>query len=392
MVLIKQSLLLVLTAGALVFGVSAQTSKRGPGQSSTQNRKPDATARQVDPKLPSSVAVERSPTQYLSGEANVAVTGNQNPQVRLGLSPNGATIIEFPAADKLFNIIPGNSNLVTVEESPTKDTDRFIVLRPGDGFASPTTMSQAGRAPVTSVIVQMTSGIVVTFLFYPVSDLSQHAHRVVVNYDRNEVVAARRAAGLAVNLDSNIEVKQPVTASVRVVPASNDARSSDGASRPGLQSAEVKKSSLVAVADEALNQGLKNTDGFGKWSKESHGLSISIAPAREVDKQSQVVVLAVRNSRKKPARLVPGQPELFVETVDSRGKSLAVDPVEKLAEQTTAVDGFILAKSTVYYAIVYKSKILGVNQRLRVAVSMTTAADDPSIAPVIDESEKRGGR
>src|SRR5262245_44493329 len=151
------------------------------------------------------------PADFLSGEANVAVTGNQNPQVRLGLSPNRATIIEFPAADKLFNIIPGNSNLVTVEESPTKDTDRFIVLRPGDGFASPTTMSQAGRAPVTSVIVQMTSGIVITFLFYPVSDLSQHAHRVVVNYDRNEVVAARRAAGLAVNLDSNIEVKQPLT-------------------------------------------------------------------------------------------------------------------------------------------------------------------------------------
>jgi hypothetical protein len=233
----------------------------------------------------------------------------------------------------------------------------------------------------------MTSGIVITFLFYPVSDLSQHAHRVVVNYDRNEVVAARRAAGLAVNLDSNIEVKQPLTASVRVVPASND-----GASRSGLQSVELKKPSLGDVANEALTQGLKNTDGFGKWSKESHGLSISIAPAREVDKQSEVVVLAVRNSRKKPARLVPGQPELFAETVDSRGKSLAVDPAKKLAERTTAIDGIIPAKSTVYYAIVYESKILGANQRLRVAVSMTTAADDPSIAPVIDESEKRGGR
>src|SRR6266498_1939777 len=202
MVLIKQTLLLVLTAGALVFGVSAQTSKRGPGQSSTQNRRPDATARQVDPKLPSSVAVERSPTQYLSGEASVAVTGNQNPQVRLGLSPNGATIIEFPAADKLFNIIPGNSNLVTVEESPTKETDRFIIVRPGDGFASPATMTNARRAPATSVIVQMQSGLVLTFLFYPVQQLAEQAHRVVVTYDRGEVMAARRAAGLAVNLRS----------------------------------------------------------------------------------------------------------------------------------------------------------------------------------------------
>src|SRR6266498_2110886 len=379
----KVMTLLILVALALPAGA----------QTKTRQDQHKGKTREEGPASPTSVKLVEPPSaDFLSGEANVAVRGNQNPVIRLGLSPNGATIIEFPASDKLFNIIPGNSNLVTVEESPTKETDRFVVVRPGDGFASPATMSQAGRAPVTSVIVQMTSGIVITFLFYPVSDLSQHAHRVVVNYDRNEVVAARRAAGLAVNLDSNIEVKQPVTASVRVVPASNDARSSDGASKPGLQSAAVKKSSLVAVADEALNQGLKNTDGFGKWSKESHGLSISIVPAREVDKQSQVVVLAVRNSRKKPARLVPGQPELFVETVDSRGRSLAVDPVEKLAEQTTAVDGFILAKSTVYYAIVYKSKILGVNQRLRVAVSMTTAADDPSIAPIIDESEKRGGR
>src|SRR6266508_6917445 len=131
---------------------------------------------------PASVKLVEPPgADFISGEANVAVSGNRNPIIHLGLSPNGATIIEFPSADRLFNIIPGNSNLVTIEESPTKDTDRFIIARPGDGFASPTTMAQARRAPVASVIVQMQSGLVVTFLFYPVSDLSQHAHRVVVN-------------------------------------------------------------------------------------------------------------------------------------------------------------------------------------------------------------------
>ncbi len=67
------------------------------------------------------------------------MSGNQNPVIRLRLSPNGATIIEFPALDTLFSIIPGNSTLVTVEESPTKETDRFIIVRPGDGFASPAT-------------------------------------------------------------------------------------------------------------------------------------------------------------------------------------------------------------------------------------------------------------
>src|SRR6266545_5114013 len=155
---------------------------------------------------------------FLSGEANVAVSGNQNPVIRLGLSPNGATIVEFPAADKLFNIIPGNSNLVTVEESPTKETDRFIIVRPGDGFASPATMVNARRAPATSVIVQMQSGLVLTFLFYPVQQLAEQAHRVVVTYDRAEVMAARRAAGLAVNLDS-AEGERPRTSSVRISPS-----------------------------------------------------------------------------------------------------------------------------------------------------------------------------
>ena len=124
------------------------------------------------------------------------MSGNQNPVIRLGLSPNGATIIEFPAADRLFNIIPGNSNLVTVEESPTKETDRFIIVRPGDGFASPATMANARRAPATSVIVQMQSGLVLTFL-YPVQQLAEQAHRVVVTYDRSrgDGGQARRGSG-----------------------------------------------------------------------------------------------------------------------------------------------------------------------------------------------------
>src|SRR5262245_59211921 len=197
-----------LMVAALVSLAGAQARRR--------DTKPAHAAKPAEIRpTPSVSLVERAPADYLSGEANVAVSGNQNPVVKLGLSPNGATIIEFPASDKLFNIIPGNSNLVTVEESPTKETDRFIIVRPGDGFASPATMAQMRRAPATSVIVQMQSGLVLTFLFYPVQQLAEQAHRVVVTYDRNEVIAARRAAGLAVNLDT-AEGNGPRTSSVRV--------------------------------------------------------------------------------------------------------------------------------------------------------------------------------
>src|SRR5262245_21586808 len=148
----NRSVMMLFIGGALALSVGAQSCKRDVRQADEKPRAPTP-------------AVDRSPVEYLSGEANVAVNGNQNPVVKLGLSPNGATIIEFPAADKLFNIIPGNSNLVTVEESPTKETDRFVIVRPGEGFGSPTTMAQMRRAPASSVIVQMTSGLVITFLF-----------------------------------------------------------------------------------------------------------------------------------------------------------------------------------------------------------------------------------
>src|ERR1044072_1655787 len=128
--------------------------------------------------------VQQSTLDYLSGEANVAVKGNMNPIIRLGMSQNGVTMIEFPVSDRFFAIHPGNSDLVTIDDSPTKATDHFLVMRAGSGFSSPTIVANAGGAPARSVLVQMQSGMVVTFLVYPVQYLAQQAHRCVVNYDR----------------------------------------------------------------------------------------------------------------------------------------------------------------------------------------------------------------
>jgi len=389
---------------ALACLVSALAFSAPVAQGQTKAKRDRKIEKEQKP-TPASVALVEPPgADYLSGEANVAVSSNQNPVIRLGLSPNGATIIEFPSADRLFNIIPGNSNLVTVEESPTKATDRFIIARPGDGFASPATMANARRAPATSVLVQMQSGLVITFLFYPVLQLSEQAHRVVVTYDRNEVMAARRAAGLAVNLDTTEEERLRTT-SMRVSPSpaavpdeSAPARTKmPGAPRRVGDTAEIDTSQppeklaekLAAKRDDrvddparatslALTEATKSPRSFKKWSDSVHGLSLSVSSIRELNKRSHLVVVAARNTKDKEARILPDQPEIYLETLDGKGKPLQIDVVRKIATDTTATGEVIPVGATRYYAIVYEAQVLGVRQRLRVVVGQTIAADEPA--------------
>src|SRR5262245_30706681 len=397
-------LLFVLTSLASpAIGQDKPKRDRIKGESRTERSQAGerASKRENGPSVQSPVTlVTPPPADFLSGEANIAVSGNQNPVIRLGLSPNGAMIVEFPAADKLFNIIPGNSNLVTVEESPTKETDHFIIARPGDGFASPSTMANARRAPATSVIVQMQSGLVLTFLFYPVQQLAEQAHRVVVTYDRNEVMAARRAAGLAVNLD-NTDADKPRTSSVRISPSQAMTPTADETTpartptpRAPLRVADTadidttvppaklddKTHDPARAASLALTEATRSPKSFKKWSDTVHGLSLSTSPVREVGKRSQLVVVAVRNTKKVDARIIPGQPEIYLETVDGKGRPLQVEMVKKLATETTATDGLIPADAIRYYAVVYETPILGARQRLSVIVGQTIAADEPATA------------
>lgn len=383
-------IVLVLIVAVVAFTANAQT-----------KGKRDKRVEERSAKSPPSVTLVEPPAaDYLSGEANVAVRGNQNPVIRLGLSPNGVTIIEFPVADRFFALHPGNSDLVTIDESPTKATDHFMVVRAGSGFASPATMANARRAPVTSIIAQMQSGMVITFLFYPVQQLAEQAHRVVVTYDRNEVISARRAAGLAVNLDGSEEEK-PRTASLRVAapspaPASTEttpARAQDARSpiRLVADTAQVDTSEPPVKLGRkngdpiraALDEAAKSPKQFKRWSDTTHGLSLSVSPVQEMDKRSQLVVIAVRNTKNYDARILPNQPEITVETIDDKGKPLHIEVVKKLGIQTTATNDVIPGGATAYYALAYESRALGARQRLRVAVGQTIAADEPASAGIV---------
>ena len=56
-----------------------------------------------------------------------------------------------------------------------------------------------------TITMQMKSGLVIVLEIVPAPDIRQNAHRCVLNYNLSEVIAARRAAGLKVNLGDEIK-------------------------------------------------------------------------------------------------------------------------------------------------------------------------------------------
>ena len=411
----RRSQVMAVVLFLMMFSAFVVAQQRGPQGLRKQPEKSAQGHRPVARVVPPAAKPSPSPTpmvpvalvnpsqpEYMSGEANVTVRGNQNPIIRLGLAQNGVNVIEFPAADSFFMIHPGNSELVSFDEETAKLSKRSLVLRPGAAFVAPPAGS-ATRGPSASISVQMQSGIVVTFLIYPVRELSQNAHRCVVMYNRDEVVAARKAAGLAVNLDGREPAPKHGNGSMRfgedgddgdlIVPkvsrliADVDSSRADERVRDGR--ASKKRPKLSEVANRALKDAIKNPSKMGAFAKSNHGLSLAVAPVVDLDVQARMVVIAVRNDAQGVLRIIQGNPEVYVQTFDDNGKTLQLEQVKRLYVESTSLEGKLNKGEVVYYAIVYEAPVLGALQRLRVSVSQTEAADEPAPAALGTATERK---
>ena len=335
---------------------------------------------------------------FLIGQAEVVVKGNQDPIIRLGLAQHGPTVVEFPASDNFFAVHPGGSSVVAVDESPTLATDHYLVFRAGKEFAAPLAGTRRRAEPQAAISVQMTSGMFVTFMFYPVASVAQMAHRCVVIYSREDVVGARRAAGLAVNLDGKDPLgSTPAAVSKRVVePAApppptglttdagadaNKQAQSASIVLPTFASAVPKKQGRTNAVDEArraLRSALAAPAKFTQWSEPVHGISLSTSTTLELDDRHRLVVVAVRNVGASALRLVADQPDLDLVTCDDKGHPVQTQPLAKLHVETTSLGGALPTGTTVYYAVVYEVPVLGASQRLRLSVAQMSAADEPT--------------
>jgi len=373
-------------------------------------RQPPVTARSLTP-APVQVIPPAQPADYLSGQARVTVRGNEDPVVRVGLAQHGPVIIEFPVADSFFAVHPGGSQVVTFDESPTLATDHYLVFRVGTNFAlaaENTTVRAEARA---SVSVQMQSGLFVTFLFYPVKDVSRMAHRVVVMYGRDEVVAARRAAGLAVNLDNKTPPASaaPSITSRRVnnahhragsheqsqsedEPHTNEGR--DVRSGVTLESSELATSTITTKrrfnrsinlqreAQKALREALASPTRFNRWSAPKHGLSIAALAPVDLDATRRLTVVAAKNVTPSGLRVLAGSPEIDLQTLNDAGQIVQVRSITRLHREASTLDGAIPAGATIYYVVIYETPVLDAAQRVRLSIAQINAADQPASTEV----------
>ena len=361
---------------------------------------------------------------YLSGEARVMLKGEEHPVIRIGMAPSGITIIEFPATDRFFAVHPPeNGDWVQVEKSPSLKTDHHLVLRAGKDLVKT-------NGPAASVSVQMRSGLIVTIWVYPVKMIPQQTYRCVVSYDRAEIVAARRSAGLAVDLgeESSEEPSQraekaqkiekvgeefgekstgeteaaqtgghevaakalatPVEPVEKTEKVEKVERPEPPAAEPPLPAviANVEKSNRKKLAEKGdrraqarclLEEAVAKPKQFKKWTEPLHGLTVS-AQSHNFDERTKIALIAVKNVQSEAIRVLPGHPDLYIETLDGKGKTFQISPVRKFHTDSTTTSSIIPAGATVYYAVVYAAPVLGVKQRLRVAVGQTNAADDPA--------------
>jgi hypothetical protein len=362
----------ILTTLMLTLGVSHALAQAQLKQSSHPRR---AAKRVTIPP----VVVLNNP-EYLSGEASISVAANSNPLLRIGMAQNGVTLIEFPASDKFFAVHAGNSDLVTIEKSPSLKRDHHLVLRTGSGFLMPGSRGKGSQtiAPAASIVAQMDSGIAITVMVYPVALLKQQAHRVVIRYSTEEVINARRVAGLATNLTApeptlespRLETKRAPTIEATVAPV---------ATKPVDLS--PPEPDYREPAEAALRDAIKNPKWFQQWTKTRHSLSISTLPPHDLSGSARLVLFAVRNTGSESVRLISGYPDLYVETVNEKHRPVEAGPrIAKLHLVSSISDASIQPGAIRYFALVYELPILGVQQHLKLVIAHMSAADEPATA------------
>ncbi len=347
---------------------------------------------------------------FRSGDVFMRATQNSHMTVPIGMSQGAPVLVEFPADDPLYSIHEGNAKLAYVncgqmpDGGSTAQVPRQCNLRPtdplvlqsGELFVPPT--KEVPDVPTTVITVQRVSGMVISFIIFFVSNPTQNANRVVVSYDLNEVLAARRKAGLLTQLVPPSELAQAgvpstsplVTGAPSASPSLSQTLSQSGVSfnpsgddagvtaAPEKTPADVMEEKTVAELQRVAGQNLPLN-----FSKPLHGLSLAVLSAAPPVGNTAIQVIAVRNTLAVAVRLMPDQPELRIMQAAKKGEAVLDQTLSVLHVATSVGDDNVLQPGqTYYYAVAYAPPALGVKQSLYVSFAHMLATDEPAIAPL----------
>jgi hypothetical protein len=353
---------------------------------------------------PTALSTSQPAPDFYVGEAKVDVVKDQT-VVRLAMAQHGSVLIEVPANDGPRYIIPGDPEMATVDQKALERNKRAIIVRPGTLFVPPARSAKA-RTPAATVTAQMRSGLVVTFLFYPVQDLAQNVHRCVLSYNRDEVVARRRAAGLPVNLDverreeMTVQSDAPTTISVEstsdnekktpspspLASPSEPAKSPKPGEEPKInrtaspneETKTKKEAEAVTYIRGALQQAIKQPEEFKQWTRSSNGLKLSQVSVPVVGYSYSLAIIAIKNTTNNSLKFAASNPDLVIETVNDQGKPVNIESLKYLHVEASGSTQTIPAQGTAYYAVAYSPPVLGTHQQIRVFVAHSNAADQPA--------------
>ena len=360
--------------------------------------------RRIIKSTPAAVTTSQPAPDFYVGEGKVDVVKDQT-VVRLAMAQHGSVLIEVPANDGPRYIIPGDPEMATVDQKALERNKRAIIVRPGTLFVPPARNAKV-RTPAATVTAQMRSGLVVTFLFYPVEDLAQNVHRCVLSYNRDEVVARRRAAGLPVNLD--VERREEMTAqsdaptTISVESTSDNEKKTPPSpsplaspsepakppksveepkiSRPASPTEDTKtrtESEAVTYIRRALQQAIKQPEEFKQWTRASNGLKLSQVSVPVVGYSYSLAIIAIKNTTNDLLKFAATGPDLVIETVNDQGKPVNIESLKYLHVEASDPTQTIPAQGTTYYAVAYSPPVLGTHQQIRLSVAHSNAADQP---------------
>jgi hypothetical protein len=91
-----------------------------------------------------------------------------------------------------------------------------------------------------------------------------------------------------------------------------------------------------------------------------------------------LAIIAIKNTTSDAVTLTATSPDLVVEMVNDKGRPVNIESLKYTHLEPSDPTKKIQSRSTAYFAVSYTPPVLGANQRIKLSVAHSNAADEPA--------------